>query len=85
MFDTLVVEPQLALPLHNVQARPSSVSCTYSNTCCRSDVAAADDLSECDEGDGEEKEGRDDAIETDELASLSMLVATVIPCFARRL
>ena len=85
MFDTLVVEPQLALPLHNVQARPSSVSCTYSNTCCRSDVAAADDLSECDEGDCEEKEGRDDAIETDELASPAMLVATVIPCFARRL
>lgn len=85
MFDTLVVEPQLALPLHNVQARPSCVSCTYSNTCCRSDVAAADDLSECDEGDGEEKGGRDDAIETDELASPAMLVATVIPYFARRL
>ena len=48
-------------------------------------MAAADDLSECDEGDGEEKEGRDDAIETDELASPAMLVATVIPCFARRL
>ena len=81
MFDTLVVEPQnFGLPLHNVQARPSSVSCTYSNTCCRVDVAAADD-----KGDGEEKEGRDDGIETDELASLAMLVATVIPCFARRL
>ena len=73
MFDTLVVVPQVAL--HNVQWRPSSGSRTYSNTCCRSDVAAADDLTECD----------DDAIETDELASLAMLVATVIPCFARRL
>ena len=81
MFDTLVVEPQVAL--QNVQWRPSSVSRTYSNTCCRSDVAAADN--ECDEGDGEWKGGCDDDIETDELASPDMLVSKVIPCFARRL
>ncbi len=75
MFDTLVAVPQFAL--HNEQWRPSTVSRTYSNTCCRSDVAAADDLTEGDE----------DAIETDELSpgALAMLVATVIPCFVRRL
>ncbi len=84
MFDTLVVEPQ-DMPLHNVQARPFSVSCTYSNTCCRVDVAESFLAAADDKGDSEDKEGRDDGIETDELASLSMLVATVIPCFARRL